>query len=149
MNKIHNEKMKLEALERLELLKASPLSRAKLLNDWTLTKAVVNWEEYSIDDSEALTDEEREMVNTFEEKYEGAVYYVIQDEGFWPDGCSFPRYTFLYVSQYEDEWEFDKEDCIESCGTAPAYVINMEEPECSEITEILCGKFEGKLYNRS
>jgi len=149
MNKIHNDKMQQEALERLELLNASYLSRVKILNDWQLTKCVVDWDNHTSNDDAELTDEELKMIRDFEEKYEYAVYYVIQDEGVWPDGCTFPRYSLLYVSTYEGDWEFDKDECIKRCGTVPAYVINMEEPDCSEITEIQYGTEEGKISNYS
>lgn len=141
------EKMKLEALTRLEMLNAAPLVRAKILNDWKLTKCVVNWGDYFYDDTQSITDDEMRLIREFEEEYECAVYYVILDEGIWPDGCKFPRYTFLYVSQNEEEWEFDKEECIKRCQTVPAYVINMEVPEYSEITEIQYCEAAGKISN--
>lgn len=144
-----NEKMKLEALERLTLLNTSPLSRAKILNDWQLTKCVVDFENETVNDEEPITEEEFSLIKKFEERYEGKVYYLIQDEGMWPDGCMFPRYTFLYVSKYESDWEMDKVECIQRCKTIPAYVMNLEEPECSEMTEISYKLVEGTIINMS
>lgn len=106
------EKMQLEAMERLGLLKAKALARAKILNDWKITKCVVDYENETVNDELELTEDESRLIRSFEEKYKCAVYYVIQDQGMWPDGCLFPRYTFLYVSQYEEDWQMDKEECI-------------------------------------
>lgn len=141
------DKMKLEALERLELLNASPLSRAKILNDWNLTKNVVDSVQMTVNEYGVITDEEEAMIRNFEKEYDVAVYYVIQDEGIWPDGCTFPRYTFLYIGQNEEEWDMDKEECIIRCKTLPAYVVNMEEPDCSEITEIGYQVVGGTIIN--
>lgn len=141
------DRMKLEALERLELLGASSLSRAKILNDWQLTKCIVDFTNETVSDGGELTREEEELIKEFENRYGCTVYYVIQDEGMWPDGCMFPRYSFLYVSKYENEWEMDKEDAIKRCRMVPAYVVNMEEPDCSEITEIGYKAVKGSIIN--
>lgn len=143
------DRMKVEALERLELLGASSICRMKILDDWKLTKCVVDFENETVNDQKEITEEELALIRKFEERYEGAVYYVIQDEGMWPDGCKFPRYTFLYVTKYENDWKMDKEECIKRCKTIPAYVINMEEPDCSEITEISYELVEGTIINLS
>lgn len=141
------DKMKLEALERLELLNASPLSRAKILNDWNLTKNVVDSVQMTVNEYGVITDEEEAMIRNFEKEYDVAVYYVIQDEGIWPDGCTFPRYTLLYIGQNEEEWDMDKEECIIRCKTLPAYVVNMDVPDCSEITEIGYQVVGGTIIN--
>lgn len=140
------EKMKIEALERLEMLQVSALVRAKILNDWQITKCVVDFENESIMDTE-LTKEEVQLVEDFEREYDVAVYYVIEDQGIWPDGYTFSRYSFLYVSGNENEWEMEKEECIKRCKTIPAYVINCDEPDCSEITEIGYRAVKGSIIN--
>ena len=74
------------------------------------------------------------------------VYYVIKDEGLWPDGCSFPRYTVLYVNKHKEEYEGIKE-YIQKYKILPAYVINQEASECSEMTEIGFRNVSGILMN--
>lgn len=140
------DKMKLEALARMELLNTSSLSRAKFLND-VLTKNEVDFDEMIVNENNPLTEEEEKMVRDFENNQNALVFYVIKDVGRWPDGCPFPRYTLLYVSHYEEEWEMDKEDAIKLCKTHPAYVINMEEPSCSEITEFGFLEAAGTIIN--
>jgi len=81
-----------------------------------------------------------------EQEKEDLVYYLIQDEGLWPDGCSFPRYTVLYVDKYKDEYEHIKK-YIQMCEIVPAYVINQEATECSEITEIGFRNVSGLIIN--
>lgn len=43
----------------------------------------------------------------------------------------------------------DREDAIKRCGTCPAYIVNMEEPDCSEITEFVYQNIEGMIINAS
>lgn len=74
---------------------------------------------------------------------------MIQDEGMWPDGATFPRTTLLYVDQDEESYETVRKECIEDCGTVPAYVINIEDPSCSELTEIKFENVDRLLVNAS
>ena len=37
-------------------------------------------------------------------KKNNIVYYIIKDDGLWPDGCKFPRYTLLYVDSYIEDY---------------------------------------------
>lgn len=140
------EKMKQEALKRLELLNASATSRERLLNNWQITKCLVDFNNKTLKDKE-LTDEERQYITDFENRYQGIVYYVIQDEGMWPDGSIFERYTLLYVSKYENEWQMEKEGCIKKYKTVPAYVINKEEFKYSELAEIGYAEVAGYIMN--
>lgn len=142
------EKMHIEALKRLELLEASAYIRVKFLDGKKLTKSDVDVDNCAVYDRE-LTDDEIKMVHDFEQSYSTLVYYVIKDTALWPDGCKFMRYTFLYVSSNEEEWELDKEESIQRCGTVPAYVINMEDQSCSEITEFAYANVSGMLINVS
>ena len=43
----------------------------------------------------------------------------------------------------------EHEECIGRCGTCPAYVVNMEDPDCSEITEFVYQNVEGMIVNAS
>lgn len=138
-----------EAVERLNLMGAHYMETSKILFERQAElKIVVNHEEKSIR-RKKITDEEREMINKIEEEYDFLVYYLIEDEGVWPDGCTFKRYTLPYVSSDKEEYEMDREDAIKRCGTCPAYIVNMEDPDCSEITEFVYQNVEGMIVNAS
>ena len=138
-----------EAVERLNLMGAHYMETSKILFERQAElKIVVNHEEKSIR-RKKITDEEREMIDKIEEEYGFFVYYLIEDEGVWPDGCTFKRYTLPYVSSNEEEYEMDREDVIKRCGTCPAYIVNMEDPDCSEITEFVYQNVEGMIVNAS
>lgn len=73
-----------------------------------------------------LNDEQMQAVRKFEEEYNAVVYFGVR------------AYTefgtldaFLYVSDYEDEWEMDNEELKD--GYVYAYVYNHDCPEFSEI----------------
>lgn len=134
-----------EAKERMGLLGVSAKDVDRFFQDQEMTKIIVDHENMKIG-KQALTMEEQEMIRQLEEEMEFLVYYLIQDEGLWPDGCSFPRYTLLYVSQYQDGYGETKE-CMQRCGAVPAYVINQEDPECSEVTEIGFRNISGLIIN--
>ena len=141
--------MVIEAVERLNLMGAHYMETSKILFERQAElKIVVNHEEKSIR-RKKITDEEREMIDKIEEEYDFFVYYLIEDEGVWPDGCTFPRYTFLHVDEYVDDYQMVKDECIGRCGTVPAYVINLEEPECSELAEIKFMNVNGLIINAS
>lgn len=73
-----------------------------------------------------LTDEQKERVQKFEEEYGALVYHVIHS---YTDIGEMESY--LYVSNYPEEWEMDHEDISEHCPLA--YVYNKTYPEYSEI----------------
>lgn len=76
-------------------------------------------------------------VKEFEEENNALVYHVIHT--FTQFG---ELYSFLYVSDYEDEWEMDNADITD--GYALAYVWNKDDEWCSEIGSIgVKGKFGG------
>lgn len=83
-----------------------------------------------------LDDEEKEMVEEFEEEYDALVYMVVR---------SFTNFgkmdSLLYVSDYEEEWEMDNADIND--GYVMSYVINHDMPDCSEFGSIairsVCG----------
>lgn len=138
-----------EAVDRLELMKAHYEDRWMILMNRSLDKKiVVNHEDKSVRRVD-ITDDEIQMIKDIESKYDFIVYYLIEDEGIWPDGCTFKRYTMPYVGINEEEYEMDKEDAIKRCGTCPAYVVNMEDPDCSEITEFMFHNVGGMIINAS
>lgn len=134
-----------EAKERMELLQVSIEDIDKFLVDNEITKIVVDHKNMRVC-KQSLNDGEKEVIKQLEREREYLVYYIIEDEGIWPDGCRFPRYTVLYVDQYKDEYE-DKKTCIQRYKIIPAYVINQEEPDCSEITEIGFQNVSGLIIN--
>lgn len=143
------EKMKQEAVDRLGLLKARSRAAEKINQGLGVEKCVWDFENETADGDEAITKGELELIREFEENYGAIAYYLIKDQGMWPDGATFPRYTILYVSPYTDEWEMEREDGILRCKTIPAYVINMEDRGCSEITEIAYKNVDGMIVNMS
>ena len=137
-----------EAGDRLKLMKVAECDRQELLLGREITKVFVNHEAHSVRRDE-ITDEEMQLIRKLEAEKNIIVYYMIQDEGLWPDGCTFTRYTFLHVDEYVNDYQMVKDECIGRCGTVPAYVINLEEPECSELAEIMFMNVNGLIINAS
>ena len=82
-------------------------------------------------------DELKVKVKEFEAENNALVYHVIHT--FTQFG---ELYNFLYISDYEEEWEMDNEDI--AAGYALAYVWNVTDEWCSEIGSIgVRGKFGG------
>ena len=142
------DKMFYEAGDRLKLMKAAECDWRAFLFGREITKVYVNHEAHSVRIDE-IADEEMQLIRKLEAEKNIAIYYMIQDEGLWPDGCTFPRYTFLHVDEYVDDYQMVKDECIGRCGTVPAYVINLEEPECSELAEIKFINVNGLIINAS
>ena len=65
-----------------------------------------------------LNEEETAMIKEWEEEYGGLVYHVIHDYTNIGE-----LYTLLFVSKYENEWEYDNKD------------IETEEPLCYVINK--------------
>ena len=137
-----------EAGDRLKLMKVAECDRQELLLGREITKVFVNHEAHSVRRDE-ITDEEMQLIRKLEAEKNIIIYYMIQDEGLWPDGCTFPRYTFLHVDEYVNDYQMVKDECIGRCGTVPAYVMNLEEPECSELAEIMFMNVNGLIINAS
>ena len=146
---VNRDKMFSEAAKRMELMNVNSCDWQTIeQNKDVHFKIVVNHMEKSIRRKE-ITEEERQMITNIEAKYNLIIYYFIQDEGIWPDGCSFPRYTLLYVSDKVDEYEMVRNECILQCGTVPAYIVNMEDADCSEFAEMEFYNVGGCLINLS
>jgi len=138
-----------EAVDRLELMNAHYKDRwIILMNRGLEDKVVVNHREKTVRRVE-VTDEELQMIKRIEAEYDFIVYYLIEDEGVWPDGCTFKRYTLPYVDKNEEGYAMDREETIKRCGTCPAYVVNMEDSDCSEITEFVYQNVGGLIVNAS
>lgn len=88
---------------------------------------------YEFDSDEELV----VKVKAFEEENNALVYHVIRTMTQFGE-----LFNFLYVSQYEEEWEMDNADIEE--GYALAYVWNKTDEWCSEFGSIgVAGKFGG------
>lgn len=77
-----------------------------------------------------LEDEEKEMVRQFEEENNALVYMIVR--AFTQLG---KMDSLLFVSDYEDEWEYDNEDIVD--GYVMSYTVNYDMPECSEFGSIV------------
>ena len=83
--------------------------------------------------------EDLQHIRNFEADYHALVYVVIRS--YTPigkiDSC-------LYVSNYPEEWEYERR--LLDKNTPSVYVYNHNAPECSELGEIgICRTIEGRL----
>ena len=116
-------KQRTEALKRMELLKLhenviDDFKEISLLNQSELG-GILYWVEGEME----------RKIREWEEKTGNLVYHVIHDYTEFGELLS-----LLYVSQYEDEWETDREDIQD--GYALAYVMNLTDDWCSEYGSI-------------
>lgn len=116
-------KQRTEALKRMELLKLhenviDDFKEIALLNQSELG-GILYWVEGEME----------KKIREWEEKTGNLVYHVIHDYTEFGELLS-----LLYVSQYEDEWETDREDIQD--GYALAYVMNLTDDWCSEYGSI-------------
>lgn len=135
--KVPQERKKTEALERMKLLGIFP----EAINQFKKSGQVMNSEPpygalYWIDDGLA------ESVREFEEKYSALVYLVVHSYAEFGE-----MYSLLYVSDYEEEWELDRQDIAD--GFAMTYTINLDNPDFSEFGSIWFDKRSGGLVRIS
>ena len=140
--------MHFEAMERLKLLQVPILHRNFYFTNRICVKAIVDRQRKKITVEEP-SEKEFKMIKELEQQKQIMIYYMIQDEGIWPDGATFPRYTFLHVDSFKEEYEYVKEECIANCHTVPVYVVNMEEPDNPELTEVSIRNIDGVLIQTS
>lgn len=76
-----------------------------------------------------LNEEQLARVHEFEEKNNALVYHVIHS--FTNIG---EMESYLFVSDYPEEWEIDRSDIKD--GQQLAYVYNHDMPDCSEFGSI-------------
>lgn len=76
-----------------------------------------------------LDDEMKEIAKRFEQETNSLVYLVLRNST--EDGV---MDSFLYVSDHEEEWEYDRADLKD--GYVYAYVYNHDVPYFSEIGSI-------------
>lgn len=83
-----------------------------------------------------------DRIKTFEDNYNALVYYVI----FAPTGVG-DMESYLFVSDYEEEWEMDWED-LES-SYAMTWTENLDHPEWSEFGSISFSKTRSGALRRT
>ncbi|MGN0398848.1 MAG: hypothetical protein ACI4EO_01855 [Blautia sp.] len=112
------EEMKVEALDRMKTLSIQENAIREFKNEDKLNKSekgILFW----------ISDEEEKMVRDWEKSTGNIVYHAIYNV------FEFGRcLSLLYVSEYDEEWEYDREDMKE--GIAIAHCLNLDNPQCSE-----------------
>lgn len=99
MQKTELEKMQVEeCLERMKNLDFRPNVIAEFMNKGTLYRSEYGFLYW-------LTDEEKNMIYQWQGETGNIVYHVIKSVHEF--GTS---YSFLYVSNYVDEWKYERED---------------------------------------
>lgn len=76
-----------------------------------------------------LSSEQQAIVDEFEAEWNALVYHVIHSYTSIGE-----MLTLLYVSNYPEEWEYDRLDLAE--GYPLAYVKNLDDPYLSEIGSV-------------
>ena len=134
MCKVTRDKKKMEAVKRMKALRLfKPCIKAFITYD-ELQLTEPNGGLYEFSDNEELN----AKIKEFEEEYDALVYHVIHTYTQFGE-----LYNFLYVSDYEEEWEFDNEDV--KSGYVVAYVWNRSDEWCSEIGGIAVRELFGGL----
>lgn len=117
------EKQKQEAIERMKMLKIYSQAIKEFEKENVINVSehggILFW----------LDDEQQEMIKRFEEKYNAVVYHVIHNYTEFGE-----LYSLLYVSQHENEWDYDKDDIKHNI--ALCYVVNKDEENFSEFGSI-------------
>lgn len=134
MCKVTRENKKEEAIKRMQILGLfRPCIKAfEKYDELQLTEPNGSLYEFSGDE------ELNAKIKEFEEEYNALVYHVIHTYTQFGE-----LYNFLYVSDYEEEWEYDNADVKE--GYAVAYVWNKTDEWMSEIGSIVVREFIGGL----
>lgn len=129
-----NERMKQEAVNRLKKLGVVNA----VIEDFE--NGVLNASEQGLIPGVLyhLNDSEKEMVRKIEEEYGGLVYHCIRCN------TNFGRlFNMLWVSKYEEEWEYDNKNIEEF--VVFAYVENLSDSLCSEFGNIAVAQRNGGL----
>lgn len=134
MCKVTMENKKVEALKRMKVLGLfGPCIKSfDKHNEVQLTEPTGGLYEFS-DDTELNA-----KIKEFEEQYNALVYHVIHTYTQFGE-----LYSFLFVSDYEEEWEMDNEDIKD--GYVIAYVWNKTDDWMSEMGSIVVQERFGGL----
>ncbi|MEG1726033.1 MAG: hypothetical protein RR313_11630 [Anaerovoracaceae bacterium] len=112
-----------EAIERMKMLKLHENAINEFQNEGKLNLSEGTGALYWLDEKQQA------YVTAFEEKYKSLVYHIIHNNTEFGE-----LLAFLYVSNDEIEWGYDRDDIKE--GYACAYVENLDEPTFSEFGSI-------------
>lgn len=113
------EEMEQEAVDRMRIFKMLP----QVISDFSENRLYRS--ETQIGILYWLSDEEKAMVQDFENRTGKLVYHLIKSHTTFGT-----LYNFLYVNSNDDEWSADREDILE--GYQLVYVKNMDAGDCSE-----------------
>ena len=120
--KVPFERKKQEALDRMKMLNLYPNIIKEFQQDNTVNMSELGFLYW-------LTDEQKEYVSEFETEHDALVYHVIHNYTEFGE-----LLTFFYVSDHEEEWEYDRADLKD--GYACAYVKNLDEDAFSEFGSV-------------
>ena len=134
MCKVTISKKKEEAIKRMNILGLfKPCIKAfEKYDEVQLTEPTGGLYEFN-DDAEL-----KAKIKEFETEYDALVYHVIHTYTQFGE-----LYNFLYVSDYKEEWEFDRADV--EAGYAIAYVWNKTDEWMSEMGSIAIRELFGGL----
>ena len=120
--KVPFERKKQEALDRMKTLNLYPNIIKEFQQDNTVNMSELGFLYW-------LTDEQKQYVSEFETEHDALVYHVIHNYTEFGE-----LLTFFYVSDQEEEWEYDRADLKD--GYACAYVKNLDEEAFSEFGSV-------------
>lgn len=117
------QEQKTEAIARMQMLKLHKNPIRKFIEEDVVNLSegpgILYW----------LNEVQIEYVKAFEEKHQAVVYHAIHNYTEFGE-----LLAFLYVSDSQEEWEYDREDL--KSGYACAYVKNLDDDCCSEFGSI-------------
>ena len=114
---------KLEAIKRMKKLDIYTQVIKEFEKDNVLNKSESGGRLFWLDENE------KKMAKEFEEKYNATVYHLIHNYTEYGE-----LYSFLFVSQYKDDWDYDNEDL--NNNRSLVYVKNIDEDAFSEFGTI-------------
>ena len=121
------EELKNEAINRCEILKSLGVYKPTI--NQFVKSGIVSVSEAPYGAFYWLDDEEKQRVKNFEEQYNSLVYMIIRNHTEFGILDS-----YLYVSNYQEEWSQDVADLKNGCPLC--YVYNIDCPEFSEFGSI-------------
>lgn len=128
---IKSKDRKEEALERMKMLKLYPKVISEFEEENKINysdKAMLFW----------ANQEMKQMIKEWEKETGNLVYHAIYNN------FEFGRcLSLFYVSKYEEEWDMDRNDINE--GYPFVYVMNLDNPDCSEYGSIGIKKVAGGI----
>lgn len=134
MCKVSRENKKAEAIKRMKALGLFKPCIKVFENHDEVQLTEPNGGLYEFSDDAELN----AKIKDFEAEYNALVYHVIHTYTQFGE-----LYSFLFISDHEEEWEMDNEDVKD--GYAIAYVWNKSDDWCSEMGSIVVQERFGGL----